>query len=876
VRIDSQDPAHLIALGGQQLAEGRRDEAVATFRRILGVVRDRGEAHGMLAGVFADHDMLDLAEAEYRKASEADPDDLRHLRGLAGVLERAREGESIGDRQRRDLEAIETWQKVVALSGDDRPARREARRRIVGIWERRHQLRQRVAEWERAFAATPPDVEAGRFLAEARLRGRPPDTAAAAAILARISELEPGDVETLLALERTRTAQGDRVGAIDALRRLALADARRAPQYLQRMAEHAHALYRDDEAVRYAEEAVRRTPDDAEAHRRLGDLYRARQDTEHAVSSYQRAIELNDRLFATYFELAEIHVAAGRAAEADRLYREVLRLCPDDDLVSRAGRASMQVHLGAGTLETLERELLPLALSNPRRPIFRRMLVELYDGLTAPWLQDLNHPDRARAEAARAHLDRLGNRALKPLLEALADDDPTQRRIAIDVLGYLRNENAAGPLLAAAEADGPLDLRLRALSGAGALSGEALLTRYEAIARGPERRLQAVATWAIARIGGRRAVPTLRALLTHGDPDVRAFAILGLGHAHDRASTDALGHLLTADRSRVVQAATAWALGLIGDADDIAILALALERGDPKVRAAAALALGRIGRAPARAALADALFNADPGERTAAIAALARMSEERPDETLELPLLGSRTSASTYLELLLRVPQASTVVLDGEMSEVFEAAANKALGGPVERVTAALRLLTGRGAAQLVVIGSDAGRDRLLETLGPKVLEAGDHPSAEVRVLAVEVAAELGTQEAGSLLARRLDDDDPRVVRAVLGCVGIAQRSEHVVDRIEAIARGHRDWAMRLAAVEALGRVDPEGATDTLAGIVERDDFAFVREAAVLALGRAANERARAALERVVARDAEAHVRAAAARLLAPVEASGT
>jgi HEAT repeat protein len=125
-------------------------------------------------------------------------------------------------------------------------------------------------------------------------------------------------------------------------------------------------------------------------------------------------------------------------------------------------------------------------------------------------------------------------------------------------------------------------------------------------------------------------------------------------------------------------------------------------------------------------------------------------------------------------------------------------------------------------------------------------------------------------------LARRLEDDDPRVVRAVLGYVGIAQRSEHVVDRIEAIARGHRDWAMRLAAVEALGRVDPDAATDTLADIVERDDFAFVREAAVLALGRAANERARAALERVVVRDAEAHVRAAAARLLAPAEASGT
>ncbi len=866
-RIDAQDPANLVALGAQQLAEGHRDAAIATFRRILGAVRDRGEAHATLAGVFADHDMPDLAEQEYRLAVEADADEARHLRGLAEVLERPRQGETQSDRQRRDVEAVATWQKVLERSGDDRAARREARRRIVGVWERRGQLRERVAEWERAFAATPPNAEAGRFVAEAKLRARPPDTRAALAILARLAEIEPGDVESLIALERARTAAGDRAGAIDVLRRLVEADPRRAPHYLERMAEHAHALYRDDDAVRYAEEAVRRSPDDGEGHRRLGDLYRSRQDFDRAVASYGRAIERNDRLFSTYFDLAEIHVAAGRLAEADRLYRQVLRLCPDDDLVARAGRASMQIALGAATLEALERDLLPLALANPRRPIFRRMLVELYDDMTAPLVADLGLGGD-RAPAARAALDGLGRRALKPLLEALADDDPDQQRVAVDVLGYLQNPNAAGPLLAAAEAEGPLDLRARALGAAGALAGESHLPRFDAIARGSERRLRAIATWAIARIGGRRALPMLRVLRDHADPDVRAFAVLGLGAEGDRASAEALRRMLSDDRQRVVQESAAWALGFVGGEADVPVLVHALANGQGRVRAASALALGRIGRAESRAALAEALFDPNPSERAAALVALERLSGGARAERAELPLAGARTTASSYLELLLNAPPSGTIALEGPMVEVFTGAAREALRGPIERLLAALRLLTGRETAAQIAL-AEGGRAELLAALGADVIAVADHPSPEARALAVALLAELTTPEARALLGAKLDDPSPDVVRAVLERIGRAHAGGPLVGRMADIARGHEDWAMRRAAASALGRVDPEAATPTLVAVARGDRYAFVREAALRALGFARNPQARAALAAAATADEDARVRSAAEDALA-------
>jgi len=46
-------------------------------------------------------------------------------------------------------------------------------------------------------------------------------------------------------------------------------------------------------------------------------------------------------------------------------------------MVIRAARLSIQLNLSAGTLEDLEREMMPVAVAQTRRPVFRRALVEL-------------------------------------------------------------------------------------------------------------------------------------------------------------------------------------------------------------------------------------------------------------------------------------------------------------------------------------------------------------------------------------------------------------------------------------------------------------------------------------------------------------------
>lgn len=880
VRVDPTDPSHLIVLGAQQLAEGDRKAAIATWRRILSTDPNKARAHATLGGVFADHDMLAEAEEAYREAVRLEPDEVDHVRGLASLLEQPREHERHSERRARDDEASKLWARVLELAEDDAMARREARNRIVAIAARRHELPARMSKWRRAFSGEPPDLTAGRFLAQAHLRQRPRELDEAAAVLERVVEHAPGDVASLAELERVRTAQGDLPGAIDVLRRLVDADPRKATHYLQRMAEHALSLYQDTEAVEYAEMAVQRTPDDASAHRRLGDLYRARQDVDHAIESYRRAIDLNERLFPTYFDLAELHLAQGEVDQADRLLRQVMRSSPDDDLVARAGRASIQIHMGAGTLAELEQDLLPLALSHSRRPVYRRLVVELYDALTRPWIRAVEQEGDG-AEEAREALGALGKRAIKPLLEGLADPDPAQQRIAISVLGHIGNPNAAGPLLSVAEGRGEASLRARALTAAGVLAEARLAPRFVELAQGSERRLRERAAWSLARMGGRQAVRAMRDLLTHPDPGVRAFAALGLARAGDRASAEAIATLQQEDRNAHAQAAAAWALGALGGSEHVPLLIQALRARSGSVARAAARALGRLGGARARRALAQDVFAPEVEQREVAAGALAELAAPTSTEGSDwFPAPEPTVSAGDYIARLVAQSGRRAV---GEvdlraLEDDLRHAATEALGGPVERVLAALAVLTPEpDAPEVVSLGvltagvQREGRLGVLADLGralaPELVALVRQPDPEVRERAVRLLGRLDHPAVAVALVQALGDSESSVQRAALAVVTPhhARAEAALPDRVAQLLR-HSDWSVRTEAAQALGRLESRDAADVLARALREDDYAFVREAAARSLGRLGGSTAEAALERAATRDPEPRVRRAAAK----------
>ncbi len=878
-RIDPNEPAHVIALGAQQFAAGERDTAIATWRRVLTAERDRAAGYATLGGILADHDLLPQAVEAYREAVRLAPSELPYVRGLATTLERHRDSEG----------AEQEWRRVLELATDDRAARREARERIVGIWARTRQLATRIRELEARFRGDPPDAEAGRFLAEAHRRRGPQHQAEAERVLERVSQLEPGDVEALSALERLRTRRGDLAGAIEVLGRLRDADPRRAAQYLQRMAEHALALYRDEEAVGYAAEAVQRNPDDASAHRRLADLYRARQDTERALASYRRALELNERLYPVYFDLAELYLARGRPTDADRLYRQLLRIAPDDDLVARAARASIQINLGAGTLADLERDLLPLTLANPQRPVYRRVAVELYDAYAGPLTVRARRAG-ADAEAVRAELRQIGTRGIKPLLEALADQDPAQRRVALDILGDLGNPSAAAPLLALAE-NGSLEVgqRTAALLAAGAVAPATLVPRFEALAQTGDPRLRASATWGLARIGGRDAVRALRPLLGSSDPAVRGYALVGLGRHGGRAEAAEVARVLAADANEEVVLAAAWALGRAADATQVPALVRVLQSSRGPAAAVAADALGEIGGEVAEAALVRALFQSDAAVRRVAARALRRASGARLSaEPVELSAPRPFQGVRDYLGELVEAHHTDQPVRElARLVPLLDMAASEALRGPVQEALAVLEVLGSRspglGLGPLTHgmetwpdearSSAEGGLAALNERLAPALVAAASHADAVVRAEAVRLLPRLGHAAADAALVAALRSPPVAVQRAALDALASAARapSEEVGDTLAEVLRRHRDWSMRTRAARAMARASAPSAREALRHAIREERYAFVREAAALALGVEPTPDDIAALERALADDEEPRVRVAALRALLAV-----
>jgi tetratricopeptide (TPR) repeat protein/HEAT repeat protein len=883
-QLGGSDPSHLADLGDHYFQEGNQALAVTTWKRMLTTVTPRARALAALGGVYVEHDMLPDAVVVLREAADLEPQNLSYKKDLASALERSK----------AYREAGVLWEALAdkAKERNDRVLAREVRTHVVTLWALEHTIERQVPRLEAAFNADPPDVEAGRTLAEVLLHTRRlPETETA---LRRVTVLAPGDADSYLALERVLVQEGKLDDAIAVLAKLVQVDPKRARETYQRMAQYALQLYKDQDAIKYAARAVELNPDDAEGHRRLGDMYRSRQDSEHAIVEYRAAIAKNDRLYLVYFELADLLLSKGETDEADRLFRRVLRGAPDEELVTRAARMSMQINLGKGTLSSLEQDLVPLAIGNPQKVIYRHLLVEMYGNLTFGLVQRVRHGTGKDAEDARAALARVGQRAVKPLLDALADGDGGQQRIAIDVLGYVANKNAGPTLFGFALGNAETALRIRAMIACGALADPSLLGRYDAYllpkGRGgaevtPTDAVAVAATWGVARMKDARALPLLRALAKSGTPEVRALAVLGLGAQGDRAAApEVLSLVREVDAGDVARAAAAYTLGELGVQAATPLLVTLAEDGDPLPRQMALLSLARLANGqPAKetavlAAMADAVFaGGDPGSararavsdslrRTGAAALtmmaggggepakLAHVAGEQfpvPDSSVQVePMLTALVPTGfsakdraavivSYPEVLLRAAETALETSGDRAGTVLSAIAEgngsfEPFLGPVESPDTAAARIRARA---------------LVAALEPSILVLVRHPDVQLRIQALGLLASSETDAATSALVEAVSDANDAVVRVALAALGThpSGSTPHALTAATHILERQADWSLRVLAAEALGRLgslDPsakpakDDAAHVLAQAAVHDTYALVREASLRALAR--------------------------------------
>ena len=913
----STDPGHLVDLGDRYFQDGNVPLAVQTWKRILVVTQPRAKACAALGDVYLEHDMTTDALAAYKEAVALEPANLAYAKALAAAFERTR--------AYRDARALYEDIAARAKQKGDRALARECRTRVVTLWGLERVLDQQIPGLRRQFAATPPDTEAGRMLAEALLHLRKlPD---AEATLRRVLNLAPGDGESYLALERVLVQESKIADAIAVLERLAQAEPKRARELYQRMAQYALQIYDDDDAVKYAARAVELNPDDAEGHRRLGEMYRSRQDADHAIAEFRAAIAKNDRLFVVYFELADLLLSKGLTEEADRLFRSIVRAAPDEELIARAARLSMQINLGKGTLESLEQDLLPLAIGNPQRPIYRHLLVEIYGSMTFAFVQQVTHGAARDGADARQALARIGARAVKPLLDALADPDVSQQRIAIDVLAYVQNRNAALPLFAFATGPAEPALRARAMIACGALADATLVPRYEALLfpkdalgdqAGAADAVAVGAVWGLARMGDARALPLLRRVARAGSPAMRTLAVIGLGIAHDGASAAEITEIArSVDAGTLTRAAAAYALGDLNAQAAVPALLEMAEDGEVLPRRMALVALARMargsgGKAPdwqreAVQAMADAVFVGDgdgtrqqgaaealSGTAVAGLAALAALpagaegGRRGPTPPETMPVSTGALDVEVLLDVLATrdLPGGDRGAALVRFVDPIQRAAIAALRASGARATAVLDAL-GSGEGELLPFvrageagaAADAAR-AIAAALEPNVVPLARNPDAAIRTKALVLVARSTDDAATDAVVSGLEDANEAVQRVALAAVG-APRSDgrrapagpRSIAAVAKILAGHESWAMRILAAHALGRLGATGgsgageASARLTTAATADTYALVRQAALEALATFDPTGVRAVAQRMATSDPEPRVREAASAL---------
>ena len=902
------DPTFLEDLGDRYYQAGEKRKALDTWAKIKTMVPNKARASAKLGEIYLDHDMPEEALAALREAVAAEPTSISFKKALAIALERTAPGTPFAND--RFSEAVRIWEGLLREAKTDANLSREARTHIVSVWSVQKELANRLAPLKQRFEAEPPDLEAGRLLAEVQRKlAKLPE---AEATLRAIAKKDPGDEASLLALERVLVQRQDLKGAIEVLQKLADRNDKSARQYYQRMAQYASELYLDDDAIKYAAKAVELSPEDANGHQKLGDRYKQRQDFPKAIAEYRQAIQKNDRLFTVYFDLAELLMSSSEVAEADRLFRRVIRASGDEELVARAARMSMQINLGKGTLESLERELLPVAVGNPQKPIYRRLLIELYGAMTLPLVQKVRLGDDPKKIAeARAQLSAIGARGLKPLLDALADDRDAQQRVAIEILAYVENKSAGATLFNFATGQADKQLRTRAMIAVGALRDPEMLPKLESmlspkdrdVSLAPSDDLALAGTWAVARTKDPKAEELLLRLLASASPDVRAVAAVGLGLSKNKKHASALVKLARAVESGpTARAAALLSLGQlaggVADAELQSLVSANLEANDLLLRraalvVAARLATGKAAKGADQAtldALAQGILATDDSLREDAIAAAASLvSKTFVEKADPLPVPNGKLDARGILTGLL--PETPSDALRADVLIVLRTQLTKAAIGavatsPEKAAAIADNLSAGpvltpfaKACASLPAETrekAELATRAILDGTIPGYVGLLKHPESNARIKAAQVLALAGSSASEAALAQALAEGDDDVKRAVLSALTSSQ-SDELTDAIAALAKTDKSWAVRARAAETLGRramwssgkaSHKDAAIRALAVVAHDDTYALVREAALVSLASLDRSAALPALKHASAKDSEARVRQVANAIL--------
>jgi cytochrome c-type biogenesis protein CcmH/NrfG len=867
VRVDPSSEVAVVGLGEEQFQAGRHEEAQRTWASLRRRAATPAEGHLRLAELLYDHDLLDDALAEARRAESADPVTPRAHRLLAEIAERERKLDDAASEWRRVLELAQPGRREPA------GARREARMRLLSVLGRlgRGRLDDEVRSLREALRARPGDVEAAMFLAEAQQRLG--DVAGAIATLRALVNLPesatPGPardavVEAGFALARLLKQTGQLDEAAARLDELVRRAPDRAGDAELQMAEL--ALDRGDRAGALARVAAAEKGADAAELARIGEVRERAGADALAAATYRLALARGPSATAA-LALARLLERQGELTGAAAVVEAALAGARDDASIADTTRRALDLDESLGRLPALAEALAPGGDGGEETPARRRALTDVLGRLLPTLYRD------PAADAARARLARL---ALRPLLDLVVGADLPDRR-AIELLGLLGNADATPALAriasreprgegAARTARGPatpsaVEARAAAIVALGRLGDPRGIAALAPAAATGLFATRAAALWALGRIADDRVRPLLWRAVQDPRPELAAIACLGLGRRAD-PPTRALLARIAADMGRPgeIRCAATLALGRAGGPEAISALPAIADGGDEDLSRAALLALAWTHEPGAREPLlARALLPAQfalPGPDLPRAALGIWLSREAPPDEAR-SIAGSELSIREMLAAAVQLPTgvADLTPLIGAATGEIDTLLGEALarGGSWRR--AALEVLDARddgpglgalapAAGAPLGPGAAAALHEVAWPLADRIATALDDPDRRTRAAALRVMAKLDDERlTPARLADAVTDGGPALATAAVTAARTLVESHPALAGpiAAAIAPALADdsaaaWPSRLSAVEVLAVLGAPGlpALERAAG----DRHALVRAAAAEALAR--------------------------------------
>jgi len=891
-KLEPDDPGHLVTLGEQYWTKGDKARANATWRRLI----TGGKASGFakLGEVMAEHNQPGEARINFDKAVAADPKNAENYKARAAFLEA----------QKQYAEALGDWERVLDMVGQkptDRLARREARRHYVSVITKLGGNKEATKKLEWDTRARTGEIEAGYLLVD--YYGKRPQKDQPLKALEELHRRVPDDQDLILDLVKVYKDQRKFGLAVDALQDLLKIAPSREREIYSMISGIKTEERKDGEAEEWMKKALAKSPNDPAAYEHLAENYVAMQRFPDAIAAYEKTVSLDAHNSKAQFALAELYVQGGEPMKAAELLRKVLRTQTDEETIGHAGRQAIDLEEMTDTLGELEKVLSPLSFMMAHKPIYRRVLVELYLRYVPRLVAREAHGNDDVRKAARAELARIGGHGLPPLLEALRDEkEVSQQRVAVAVLGRLGNKGAAAPLVHMARQEPAKDVRrfgtlqdspdrevrVDALVAAGRLGDPSVLADVLPMMDNHEIAMREAATFALGRSGDKRAVAPLLKALDDRRPSAQVLACFGLAQIDDpRIGAPLIAAVSDARRHDAARAACAYAIGAHRLVAGIPTLLDAIADNRGETQRLAAWALGQIGDPRALGPLIRAYFARAGRSDDELIWAIGRTSgagltPAQLTGLAEFPVHSGKYDLDEAIALVpgaLPKPVPNARLVPEHAGDIARGLI-EALSEHRDVIVAVLEDLDGApaqlslGAIAPATAGdgkTEAALATIAEAIEDKVAAQLTSDDPRIRSLAISVLAKLDggkRHRADAAITRALGDPAAQVRGAAMNAVAAlaARRGSPPAPLVAALvsALGSPDWGDRQLAATALGRLGENGDLGALRSAAG-DASGFVREAIAYAL---ANDAAAIDVLLALSRDDVWQVRAAAARSL--------